>query len=87
MAFCWVTMPRIFRKCIPFNTTPTGSQGAIWSGGMAPAVDTNGNIYVMTGNGTFDGTANFGESLIKLNGSLSVQDYATPSNWSDPQQW
>ncbi len=66
-----------------FNTTPTGSQAAIWSGGMAPAVDTNGNIYVMTGNGTFDGTANFGESLIKLNGSLSVQDYATPSNWSD----
>ena len=66
-----------------FNTTPTGSQGAVWSGGMAPAADTNGNIYIMTGNGTFDGTANFGESMIKLNGSLAVQDYATPSNWSD----
>jgi len=64
-----------------FNTTPTGSQAAIWSGGMAPAADTNGNIYVMTGNGTFDGTANFGESMIKLNGSLTEQDYATPSNW------
>ena len=66
-----------------FNTTPTGGQSAIWSGGMAPAADTNGYIYVMTGNGTFDGTANFGESMIKLDGSLSVQDYATPSNWSD----
>ena len=66
-----------------FNTTPTGSQAAIWSGGMAPAVDTNGNIYIMTGNGDFDGTANFGESMIKLSGSLSVQDYATPGNWSD----
>ncbi|HXR46572.1 MAG TPA: hypothetical protein VN784_03955 [Candidatus Limnocylindrales bacterium] len=66
-----------------FNTTPTGSQAAIWSGGMAPAVDTNGNIYIMTGNGTFDGTANFGESMIKLNSSLSEQDYATPGNWSD----
>ena len=66
-----------------FNTSPTGSQAAIWSGGMAPAADTNGNIYIITGNGTFDGTTNFGESMIKLNGSLAVQDYATPSNWSD----
>lgn len=65
-----------------FNTTPSGSEGAIWSGGMAPAVDTNGNIYVMTGNGTFDGTANFSMSMLKLSGSLSVEDYATPTNWS-----
>jgi hypothetical protein len=65
-----------------FNTTPTGTQGAVWSGGMAPAADTNGNIYVMTGNGTFDGITNYGESMIKLNGSLVVQDYATPTNWS-----
>jgi hypothetical protein len=65
-----------------FNVTATGSQGAVWSGGMAPAADTNGNIYIMTGNGTFDGTNNFGESMVKLNGSLAVQDYATPSNWS-----
>jgi PQQ-like domain len=65
-----------------FNTTPSGGQGAIWSGGMAPAVDTNGNIYVMTGNGSFDGTANFSMSMIKLSPSLTVEDYATPTNWS-----
>ncbi|HEY1662667.1 MAG TPA: pyrrolo-quinoline quinone [Verrucomicrobiae bacterium] len=65
-----------------FNTTPTGSQAGIWSGGMAPAADTNGNIYVMTGNGTFDGTSNFGMSMIKLSPGLSVLDYATPANWS-----
>jgi hypothetical protein len=65
-----------------FNITPTGVEGGVWSGGMAPAADTNGNIYVMTGNGTFDGITNYGESMIKLSGSLSVQDYATPSNWS-----
>ncbi len=66
-----------------FNASPTGSQAAIWSGGMAPAVDANGNLYIITGNGTFDGTANFGESMVKLNGSLVVQDYATPPNWSN----
>lgn len=64
------------------NTTPGGSQGAIWSGGMAPAVDTNGNIYVMTGNGTFNGTNNFSMSMLKLSPSLTVEDYVTPTNWS-----
>jgi hypothetical protein len=65
-----------------YDVTPTGGGGAVWSGGMAPAADTNGNIYIMTGNGDFDGTNNFGESMIKLNSSLVVQDYATPSDWS-----
>jgi len=65
-----------------FDVTPTGSQGAVWSGGMAPAADTNGNIYIMTGNGTFDGVTNYSESMIKLNGSLAVQDYATPSDYA-----
>jgi hypothetical protein len=66
-----------------FNTTPTGIQGGIWSGGMAPAADTNGYIYVMVGNGTFDGITNFGECMVKLNTNLVVQDYAVPANWSD----
>jgi hypothetical protein len=66
-----------------FNSTLTGSDGGIWSGGLAPAVDTNGNIYVMTGNGDFDGTNNFGTSMIKLSGSLSVLDYATPVDWAN----
>ena len=35
-----------------------------------------------SGTGRLTGTANYGESMIKLNGSLVVQDYATPSNWS-----
>jgi hypothetical protein len=64
------------------NITPTGNQGAIWSGGMAPPVDTNGNIYVITGNGSFDGVTNFSMSMLKLSPSLAVEDYATPSNWS-----
>jgi len=66
-----------------FNVSPSGVESAVWSGGMAPAADTNGNIYIMTGNGTFDGVSNFGESMVKLNGSLVVQDYATPANWLD----
>jgi hypothetical protein len=69
-----------------FNTTPSGSEGGIWSGGMAPAADASGNIYVMVGNGTFDGTANYGECMLKLSASLTVEDYATPVNWSTLNQ-
>ncbi len=65
-----------------FNTTPTGSEGGVWSGGMAPACDAGGNIYIMVGNGTFDGINNYGECFIKLSPTLTVEDYAVPSNWS-----
>ena len=65
-----------------FNVTPTGAMGAVWSGGMAPAADTNGNIYVMTANGSFDGVSNYSESMLKLSSSLAVLDYATPANWA-----
>jgi hypothetical protein len=69
-----------------FNTTPIGSEGAIWSSGMAPAVDASGHIYVMVGNGSFNantGGANYGESFLKFNttgGILSVADWFCPSN-------
>jgi uncharacterized protein (TIGR03437 family) len=68
-----------------FNTTPNGEAAAIWQGGAAPAADSNGNIYVVSGNGTFDGQTNFGESFLKLSGSgsLSVLDYFTPYNFAD----
>lgn len=64
------------------TVTSPGVEAGIWMGGGAPAIDGSGNIYVMVGNGTWDGTANFGESFVKLNASLVVQDYLTPSTWN-----
>src|SRR5581483_4039774 len=51
-----------------FNTTPNGEGGGIWHAGNGPSCDANGNLYVMTGNGTFDASTNkdFGDSVIKL---------------------
>ena len=66
-----------------FNDTVTGTEAGIWSGGMAPAVDADGNLYVMSGNGSFDGVNNFGESFVKLSPDLTVIDYATPTNWAN----
>jgi hypothetical protein len=63
------------------NVSPDGAQGGIWQSGQPPAIDANGNLYLMTGNGSFDGTRNFGESIVKLNAGLGVQDWFTPDNW------
>lgn len=65
------------------NLSPNGEGASIWQTGRAPALDDRGNIYVATGNGDFDGTANFGESILKLSAAdLSVRDFYTPVDWS-----
>jgi len=71
-----------------FNTTPNGGLGGIWMAGGAPAADASGNLYVSTGNGTFDanmGTSpnnDFGDSLLKIGaaGALNMLDYFTPDD-------
>lgn len=68
-----------------YNTTPNGKRGAIWQGGAAPAADAEGNIYLVTGDGTFDygkGGTNLGDTYIKFSpgGALVVADYFTPFN-------
>jgi PKD repeat protein len=71
-----------------FCTTPNAGSdnggGGIWGSGTGPAADTDGNIYVTTGNGTLDkdtGGLDLGDSLIKLsvsNGTLVVADWFSP---------
>src|SRR6267154_1036021 len=72
------------------NVTPNGSEGSIWMSGTAPAADSNGNIYFLDANGTFDSTLDangfpsqhdFGNSFLKLSTSrsLTVSDYFTMS--------
>ncbi len=63
-----------------YNTTPNGYWGAIWQAGGAPAIDAQGNLFVVTGNGTFGG-ADYGDSFLKLRprgNSLRVADSFTP---------
>ena len=62
-------------------TNASGLKGGIWNSGQAITADVDGDIYVVTGNGTWDGTANFGSSFVKLTPGLSVLDYFTPSNY------
>lgn len=64
------------------NVNPNGREAGIWLSDTGPAVDAAGNLYVPTGNGTFDinsGGTDYGDSVLKLDGtSLSVRDYFTP---------
>jgi len=68
-----------------FITSPGGWGSGVWQAGRAPAADAEGNIYLGTGNGTFDGKTNWGESFVKLStatGALTVVDWFTPDDWS-----
>lgn len=70
-----------------YNDTPNGNEGSFWNGGAAPAVDADGNIYIVSANGTFDYETegpDLGESYLKMSGAggLSVLDYFTPFNYA-----
>jgi fibronectin type 3 domain-containing protein len=52
-----------------FNASPDGGLAGIWQSGAAPAVDAQGNLYVVTGNGSFNantGGHSYGDSFLKL---------------------
>src|SRR5262249_19661707 len=73
-----------------YNTSPNGKEAAIWMSGAGPAVDSNGNIYVSTGNGSVGNSGdprdpiNRGESYLKLTRSgstINVASWFTPYDW------
>jgi hypothetical protein len=63
-----------------FNTSPAGQAASIWQFGQAPAVDAEGNIYFVTGNGSWNGSSDFSESFLKLDPNLKILDWFTPTD-------
>ena len=69
----------------------TAGEGAgVWMAGQGIVADPQGNLYVITGNGDFDGVTQFGESFLKLKytppsggnaATLKIADHWTP--WTD----
>jgi Putative binding domain, N-terminal/Viral BACON domain len=67
------------------NTSPDGTEAAIWQGGQGLAADADGNVYLVTGNGTFDVDqrgSDYGNAVIKLGtqDGLAVADWFAPYN-------
>jgi len=70
------------------NMTPNGHEGSIWMSGGGMAADSNGFIYVLDANGTFDTTldingfptkGDYGNAMVKLSTTLPcVQVVRTP---------
>src|SRR5580692_10886680 len=79
--------PQTLTQKAVLNVNPDGSEGGIWLSDTGPAVDSEGNLYVPTGNGTFDATSggrDYGDSVLKLDGSsLAIRDYFTPFDQAD----
>jgi hypothetical protein len=68
------------------NLTPNGHEGSIWMSGGGIAADSQGNIYLLDANGTFDTAldakgfptkGDYGNAMVKLSttGKLAVADY------------
>jgi hypothetical protein len=61
--------------------TPSGGEGGIWHGGVGLNADDNGDVFYVSGNGTFDGVKNFGNSVVRLKPGASgftVGSFFTP---------
>jgi hypothetical protein len=75
-----------FQQTAAWTATPNSWGGGIWQGSQGPSADEEGNVYLMTGNGGWDGTMDFAETVVKLNytlgpqgnGALAVTDWFTP---------
>ena len=65
-----------------FSATPNGWGGSFWQSGFGIAADSTGNLYAISGNGSYDGVTNFGESFLKFSGATPmVTDSYTPPNY------
>jgi len=64
-----------------FNTSLNGLGGGIWQSGAGFAEDAQGGVYLMSANGPYTGSTDFGNSFIRFGPRLQVLDWFTPSNW------
>jgi outer membrane protein assembly factor BamB len=72
--------PRIFTV----DAAPDESQGAVWMGGAAPVVDSRGDIWVSTGNGSVYSSKHAyddSDSALELSPSLRLLQFFAPGNW------
>ena len=61
------------------------SQGAVWMGGAAPVVDSSGDIWVSTGNGSVDSSSqpyDNSDSMLELSPSPKLLQFFAPTTWA-----
>jgi hypothetical protein len=88
-----VSSPENPRQIAVFCDTPEGrgtaseGRGGIWMSGEGPSLDEDGNLYLATGDGSYNGMTDFGDSILKLRleegptrSRIRVRDWFTPTN-------
>ncbi len=60
-----------------------GGQAGVWMGGAGLAADAGGNLFFSTGNGDFDGSSSFGDTILKLPTPTASGTW-TPLDWYSP---
>jgi len=82
-----VTLNQSAVFCTAPDAVESGHLGAgIWQGGFGPACDTDGSIFVVTGNGDYNAVAGgvcYGSSVLKLSAQLKLVDFFMPFNICD----
>jgi fibronectin type 3 domain-containing protein len=69
------------QRVVAFNATPNNEGAGIWQSGGGLAGDAAGNVYFVTGDGTFTastGGIDYGDSFVKISSGGAVLDYFTP---------
>ena len=90
MGYTYSAQNKAFTRVALFNATPAlvnGEHGGgIWMAGGAPAADENGNLFVITGNGSFNASTagapgpNYGDCFLRLTPQLQVTAYFSPTD-------
>jgi hypothetical protein len=60
-----------------FNVTPASTGGAVWDSGGGPSIDSDGNVYITTGNPNSGGASPWAEAVVKLSPGLDSPPEAT----------
>jgi hypothetical protein len=74
---------RTLKQQAVLNTSPDSSESGIWMSDTGPAADSQGNVYLVTGNGLFQAGRDYGDSALKLTlrgDQLVVADQFTPAD-------
>lgn len=81
--FCFDTVLKKFTGFLPMSQ---GLGAGIWMGGQGLNADKQGNLYGVTGNGSFNGVNDFGESIFKVTytPSKGLTSALAVSTWFSP---
>jgi len=61
-------------------TSPNDWGAGLWGSSGGLSVDGSGNLYMLTGNGAYNGTTAFSFSIIKLSSTLAIVDWYAPTD-------